>query len=279
MGDWEELMVFGIVGYPLRQSLSPLIHNSILRFMGIKGVYLPFETDDIGATIEKIRSLNVRGASVTIPHKEAVIPYLDKLDERAAVIGAVNTILHGENGLIGLNTDAPGALMAIREVMDPMGACCLIIGAGGTARAISMELKDLGAEIFIANRSQSRGLLLSELVGGRFIHDLELLKDISFDLVVQTTPVGMFPEYDAWPFDPRMLKARVVMDVIYNPLKTKFLKACEAMGSKVILGYKMFLYQAALQARLFFQVDPPIEFMERLILEELERANGDTQKR
>ncbi|MFN3534673.1 MAG: shikimate dehydrogenase family protein, partial [Desulfatiglandales bacterium] len=161
---------------------------------------------------------------------------------------------------------------AIEEVMDPRGASCLIIGAGGTATAIARALKERGCQISITNRTREKGLVLAEFVGGRFFSERDLTGH-SFDLVVQATPLGMFPNTDSWPLDPCSIKASLAMDVVYNPMKTKFLRGCEARGSKIILGYKMFLHQAALQLRLFLDIDPPIHLMEKIILEALDESD------
>jgi len=264
----ESPKLFGIVGYPLTHSLSPLLHNRIYKVMGQNAIYQKFETQDLKACLDKVKALGVKGLSVTIPHKEKVIPMLDELDPNASYLRAVNTILNHKGKLVGFNTDAPGAIMAIRDVMDPKGANCLVVGAGGTGRALALSLKREGAELYITNRSEEKGVRLAQLVNGCFLR-LEEIKGRQFDLVVQATSLGMYPTLDAWPFDIECIKAGVVMEVVYNPLETKFLRKAKEMGSLVIPGYKMFLYQAMLQIRLFIEKDPPLNLMEQIVLEAL----------
>lgn len=273
----DDPLLFGIVGYPLRHSLSPLLHNSLFKHMRLNAFYGRFETQDIRSVLVAMRALKIKGLSITIPFKETVLGLVDELDPVSKRMGAVNTILYRGKKVVGFNTDAPGAMMAIEEVMDPKGASCLIIGAGGTGGAIARALREKGCQVFITNRTISKGISLAEAVGGKFVSVGEIHTQ-TFDLVVQATPVGMFPNTDSWALDPCKLRTSVAMDVVYNPLMTKFLKGCELMGAKLILGYKMFLYQAALQVRLFLDVDPPIPFMEKTILEALNGFDGDSQK-
>jgi shikimate dehydrogenase len=266
--DENQPKVFGIMGYPLAHSLSPLLHNRIYEAMGQKAVYKKFETRDPKACLDQIKALGVKGLCVTIPYKERVLSYLDTLHPSALEIGAVNTILNQEGRLVGYNTDGPGALRAIKEVMDLKGLSCLVVGAGGAARAVAISLRKEGARLYITNRSPENGLRLARDVQGTYL-GLEALKGMELDLVVQATSLGMYPNMDAWPFDPEILKAKVVMEVIYNPLETKFLRRAKELGAKVILGYKMFVYQAMLQIRLFLGQDPPLELMEGITQEAL----------
>jgi shikimate dehydrogenase len=254
-------VLYGVLGSPVRHSLSPAIHNAAFEATGLNGVYLAFETEDLPASLAGVRALSIGGLSVTLPFKSAVIPLLDQLDPLAEEIGAVNTIKNEDGRLIGFNTDGPGALKALEAVTTLSGKRCLLLGAGGAARAIGYVLSRKGVEIIVANRSEQRGKSLAAFLEGRFV-SLEKANRIEADLLIQTTSVGMFPITDQAPVHPEALReGMVVMDVIYNPLKTKLLRLAEERGCLTVSGLEMFIYQGAEQFRLWTGLEPPLEIM------------------
>ena len=261
----QKTQLYGVVGSPIVHSLSPTMHNIAFSERGLNAVYLAFETKDIDGCIRGIRALGIRGLSVTTPHKSAVIPLLDEVDGLAKRIGAVNTVANDEGRLVGYNTDAMGALKALEEKMELPGKTCLIIGAGGAARAIGFILRHHGVRLTICNRSIGRGENLASSLGCPFI-PLREAKGIQADLLIQTTPVGMYPHEDQCIISPGMLKeGMLVMDIIYNPLETRLLRMAKARGCLAIDGLGMFIHQGAEQFRLWTGLEAPLSAMTRAV--------------
>ena len=269
----QHTVLYGVVGWPIGHSLSPAMHNAAFAAAGINAVYLAFPARDIGSAIAGARALGIRGLSVTIPHKKAVIPHLDEVDELAEKIGAVNTVVSREGRLVGYNTDALGALRALEERIALAGKKCVIVGAGGAARAIGFVLRGRVAAISVANRSSERGEDLAASLGCAFI-PLEGLNRIAADLLIQTTPVGMAPHGDECPVPESVLRpGMAVMDIIYNPLQTKLLAMASSRGCVTINGLSMFVHQGAEQFRLWTNLAPPVEAMTRAVLQTLAIGN------
>jgi shikimate dehydrogenase len=220
-----------------------------------------------------MRALGIRGMSVTIPHKSKVIPLLDEVDPLAKSIGAVNTIVNDRGRLVGHNTDAIGALRAMEEKVALSGMRALLIGAGGAARAIGFVLKDKGVALSVVNRSRDRGEALAGKLHCPYIPVDEVEKH-SADLIIQTTPVGMYPHVNQCPVPEQGLKKdMLVMDIIYNPLETQLLKEAKDHGCTVIDGLSMFIYQGAEQFELWTGVHPPVSDMRRAVEEVLQKQN------
>ncbi len=261
--------VFGIIGWPIGHSLSPVMHNAAFQNKRIKAVYGAFPTapEDIRAAINGMRALHIKGVSVTIPHKEKVIPYLDALDPVAREIGAVNTILHKEDLLWGTNTDWIGVKEALREVVCVKGKRVVVIGAGGAARAVVYALKTEGAEVIIYNRTFERAQSLAEAFSVKAKSWTELAQ-AEGEVLIQTTSVGL--KEDRSPVPSEILpRFEVAMDIIYNPLETRFLREAKRAGCKIITGLKMLVYQGAEQFRLFTGFEPPVKIMEQAALSAL----------
>jgi shikimate dehydrogenase len=256
-------VLYGVLGSPVRHSLSPAVHNAAFEAMGVNGAYLAFQTKDLSGALAGAKALSFGGLSITLPFKSAVISLLDLLDPLAERIGAVNTIRNEAGKLVGYNTDGYGALKALETVTGLSGKRCLLVGAGGAARAIGYVLRRRGIEIVVANRSTDKGKSLANFLGGRFI-PLAEANCGGWDLLVQTTSVGMFPSTDQLPISPETLrKGMVVMDVVYNPLKTKLLRLAEKKGCMTVSGLEMFIYQAAEQFRLWTDLEPPVKIMRK----------------
>lgn len=262
-----ETKVFGIIGYPLTHSLSPVMHNRAFKEKRINAIYLYFPCKDVKGVIPGIKSLSIRGLSVTIPYKEKICLYLDELDPLAEEIGAVNTLLNKEGHIIGYNTDAYGAVAALeKEVGSVEGKKVLVIGAGGAARAVCFALKKGKASIIIVNRTKEKGEKLAEEVSADFYPLSEIPKK-DFDILIQATSVGMYPDLNKSPITEEILSPdTVIMDIIYNPMETKLLKEARKKGCKTISGVEMFIQQGAKQFELWTGKDAPVDIMRETVI-------------
>lgn len=262
--------LFGIIGNPVSHSLSPVMHNRAFALLNYNGVYLPFPVEDVTAALVGMRGLNIRGVSVTVPHKEAVIPHLDRVDELASKIGAVNTIIRrqidGEVQLIGYNTDWLGAIRPLQEARALQGADVVILGAGGSARAIGFGLIEEGAQITLCSRTETRGRRLAEDLGCQWV-SLEQVAALRGDVLINATSVGMVPHEGSSPVADSVVKAYdLVMDIVYAPLQTKLLRDAEIAGCSTINGLEMLLYQGVAQFELWTGKTAPIAEMRQALL-------------
>lgn len=263
--------VFGVIGKPVAQSLGPVMHNSAFSCTGYPGIYLAFEVDDLKSAMAGVRGLDIRGLSVTIPHKIRVVDFLDEIDDTAAEIGAVNTIINRSGRLCGYNTDAAGAVRALKKKTKLSGKKIAIIGAGGAARAVAFGVAKAGAEIYIANRTAKKGKALARDLTASFCHMDELLR-LKPDILINTTPVGMYPDTTSMPISPLILYPdMVVMDIVYHPVDTKLLKTARQKGCITIDGVGMFVGQGAMQFELWTGMDAPVKDMDAVVRKTLER--------
>jgi shikimate dehydrogenase len=271
--------LYGIIGNPVGHSLSPAMHNAAFRHLGINAVYLAFEVSDPESAISGVRALNISGLSVTVPHKEAVMPLLDRVDENAGRIGAVNTIVNRNGMLEGMNTDMSGAVRAISEKTGIKGAAALVLGAGGSARAVVAGLAERGADVHIANRTETRAKALAERFGASWsgLEGLEsLMMKRPASIIVNTTTLGMHPRTDIMPVSPALLDmagkaGSVVMDIAYSPLETMLLREAASRGCPTVNGLEMLFYQAVEQFRIWTGRNAPEKTMRRA----LEKARKD----
>lgn len=249
--------VCGIMAYPVEHSLSPLMHNFYAEQMGIDFAYVPFKVqkEQVETAIKGAYALNLTGMNVTVPHKQTVIPYLKELDSAAKSIGAVNTLVRTEGGYKGYNTDAAGFLRAIKGAgIHISGQDCLLIGAGGAAKAVAYILGEQeAASVVVLNRNEQRAWNLAQEMNQLFqrnfmtvlgLHDYGRLEKKSW-LAIQTTTVGMHPDIEASPVQDKAFykKISVAMDVIYTPAKTQFMTLVEEAGGRAISGLDMLIYQ------------------------------------
>ncbi len=249
--------VCGIMAYPVEHSLSPLMHNFYAEQMGIDFAYVPFKVqkEQVETAIKGAYALNLTGMNVTVPHKQTVIPYLKELDSAAKSIGAVNTLVRTEGGYKGYNTDAAGFLRAIKGAgIHISGQDCLLIGAGGAAKAVAYILGEQEAAcVVVLNRNEQRAWNLAQEMNQLFqrnfmtalgLHDYGRLEKKSW-LAIQTTTVGMHPDIEASPVQDKAFykKISVAMDVIYTPAKTQFMTLVEEAGGRAIGGLDMLIYQ------------------------------------
>lgn len=272
--------VYGVVADPIGHSLSPAIHNASFREQQMNRVYLPFRVPRESLKtfiLEDCQELGVRGLSVTIPHKEAILDLLTDIDPVAEAIGAVNTVLFSGDQRIGYNTDYSAAMASLADAAghDPDSRWleserAIVLGAGGAARAISFGLKRCGAEVFISSRTLPRAEQLADWVGGKAIA-WDRRHTIDPRVIVNATPVGMHPHVDETPIDPINLTRQVlVFDTVYNPEQTLLVKDARERGCKTVTGVDMFVRQAALQFELFTGASAP----EPLMRAEVKRMTG-----
>ncbi len=262
--------VYGILGNPVSHSLSPAMHNAAFAALAENRVYLPFETADIVSAVQGLRALNIRGASVTIPHKEAVIPQLDRIDPVALKIGAVNTIevVSTSQGKIlqGSNSDWLGANRALAQHIDLADQPIIILGAGGSARAIAFGLQEACARVQLCSRTASRGQKLAADLGCTW-RPLAEIGQLAGAVLVNATSVGMTPNVNSTLISQENLaEFKVVMDIVYAPLETRLLREARAVGCRVVTGLEMLLYQGVAQFELWTGLPAPVEIMRRALL-------------
>lgn len=254
--------VLGIIGHPVAHSLSPLMHNFAAKKLRLPYTYVAFDVEParLKNAVEGIRSLGIAGVNVTVPHKEAVMKHLDAVDAEARAIGAVNTIINNGGTLTGTNTDGIGFLRALKEKrFNPRGKNVIMVGAGGSSRAIGAALWRAGVKgIVIINRTPAAGKKLAKELS-RFGHttfvpaaspDAGALLTKA-DLVVQCTSLGM-KKGDPLPLrDPVFRKGQLVYDIIYAPVETRFLAAARKAGADTMNGLAMLVYQGSESFRLW----------------------------
>jgi shikimate dehydrogenase len=262
--------VYGVMGHPVAHSKSPVMHNQAFAETGYPGVYAAFDVTDVAGAAAGIRALGIRGMSVTIPHKVKIMAFLEEIDDQAREIGAVNTIVNHRGRLIGHNTDGAGAVQALLEHTGLFGKTVVVIGAGGAARAVGYGLCRLGGtRVMFANRTEQKARHMARDLGAEFVPMADLEKT-AFDILVNTTPVGMHPQTQAMAVSESVLRPDlVVMDIVYNPLETQLLKLARQRGCTVIDGVGMFVYQGARQFALWTGLEPPIAQMRQAVWEAL----------
>ncbi|OQX20976.1 MAG: shikimate dehydrogenase [Desulfobacteraceae bacterium IS3] len=259
--------LYGVFGDPVSHSLSPVMHSRAFAHIGYNAAYLAFRIKDIAAAVSAIKTLGIKGVSVTIPHKVSIMPHLDALDDMARRIGAVNTVINRDGVLTGYNSDWIGAIKALSEKADIRGKSAAIIGAGGAARAIGFGMVAEGAKVTIINRSADKGGRLAKDLGVEFC-PLSDIKKTECQILINTTPLGMTPNTESTPVPKAYLKKEMfVIDIVYNPLKTRLLKDAEQAGCTVADGLSMFVYQGAFQFELWTGKNAPIEVMRDAVVE------------
>lgn len=267
----------GIIGFPIRHSISPAFQQAALDHLGLDATYEGWEVkpEEVGEFVNGLRSPDTLGINVTVPHKESVIPFLDEVDDWATAAGAVNTIVNREGKLTGHNTDGPGFLRALRESgnFSPPGKDVLILGAGGAARGVVLALiRDGVGRLTIANRTQERGQQLSRMArdNGLDAQSISLEEEglaaaaASANLIVNCTTVGMShgPDETGSPLRPALIPATsLVYDLVYNPLETPLLRDAARAGAGTLGGIYMLVYQGADSFKMWTGQDAPVAVM------------------
>jgi len=275
-GIHSRTAVYGVIADPVAHSLSPLMHNAGFATRKKDAVYLPFRVQNLRDFIAAIEPFGIAGFSVTIPHKEHILRYLDDCDPLAAEIGAVNTVVVRAGKLCGYNTDFVGVLRAIEKRLPLASSRVLLLGAGGSARAAAFALARAGAAVSICARRPQRARALAKAVGGETI-DRRLLRRQSFDAIVNCTPVGMHP-HGGSPLESGELNCRVVMDSIYRPLETELLRRAKSRGIAIISGVDMFLAQGIAQWQLWMGEPAPQSVMRRVVVAELQKEEQSSRR-
>ena len=276
--------VLCVIGHPIEHSMSPVMHNAALKELSLDFIYLAIDVTpkDLEKAVIGFKKHDIKGINVTIPHKEKIIQYLDKIEPLAKKIGAVNTIKNVNGKLIGKNTDAIGAKKALIDAgFELTGKKALILGAGGAARAISFALSEKIDELFICNRTEKRAIKLAKaledstkITATGMNMSKEALKSLidKVNLLINTTPLGMYPDVGISPIPRELLADHLfVYDIIYNPLNTQLLKDASEIGCKTLNGIEMFINQGALAFEWWTDIKPNINTMKEKIIELLEK--------
>jgi len=272
--------IYGLIGYPVRHTFSPLMHNAAFETLGINAVYLPFEIkpDDLESVMRSAGALGIRGLNVTVPHKEKVLKYLDEIDKEASLIEAVNTIVVKDGKLKGFNTDGKGFVKSLQDEfgVQPKGKRFFIMGAGGAAKAISFSLALQGAgRMVIVDDVAGKAADLARSLAGHTVCDaIALKKDtkamkemiLNSDVFINATPCGMKP-HDPKIIDPNLLhKNLLVYDIIYNPRTTALLRDARNKGAKTANGIGMLLNQGVLSFSLWTGRKAPAHVMKKALV-------------
>jgi len=282
--------VAGVIGWPVKHSLSPPMHNAAFAALDLDWVYVPFEVapDAVGAAISGMRALGIRGLNVTIPHKAAAAEAVDELDDASAALAAVNTLHCVDGRLLGYNTDGPGFVRSLREAgYSATGKKVALIGAGGSARAVAYAMAGESADcISVINRSIERAVAVADLIRDRATYPRIEAVDLASpdaearvaeaDIVIDSTSVGMHPKVDVEPVVPaQWLHAdQVVCDLTYNPRQTTLLRAAQARGAQTVDGTGMLVHQGAIAFEIWTGRDAPVDIMRQTLLSVLNVREG-----
>jgi 3-dehydroquinate dehydratase/shikimate dehydrogenase len=270
--------VYGVIGDPIGHSLSPLLHNTGFATRNVNAVYLPFLVHQLDDFLKAIPEFGIRGFSVTLPHKQAILKHLEECEPLATEIGAVNTVVVRRDGsFYGCNTDYVGVLRALQRKLRIKGSRALIFGAGGSARAAAFALARAGASVAICARREKAAKELARVVGGEVV-PRRALRTERFDAILNATPIGMHPRGEISPLAPSELNCRIVMDLIYRPQQTQLLKNAAKKGIATVSGVEMFLAQGFAQWEIWMEKRAPEAVMRGAVLRAL-RAEEKSRQR
>jgi len=263
--------IFGVAGNPISHSLSPLMHNTAFRRENVNAVMLPLKVKALNDLLTLTRELPLSGVAVTMPLKQEVLPHLANMDPLTARIGACNTLRTGADGnLYGFNTDVAGVIRPLERRMRIKGARILVLGAGGAARAAVFGLVEQGAEVFIVNRTHETAVALARKAKAKALKREQLAKQ-QFDVLINTTPCGMAGSTQALPIEAKELNAKLVFDMVYNPIETPLLKLAHSRGLALVTGFEMFVQQGARQFEIWTGKPAPESEMLRVVEHALRR--------
>jgi len=266
----ENFKIYGVIGNPVSKSMGYLIHNRAFQEIGSPDIYVSFLVNNVAKFFNEFKEF-FQGLSVTMPCKENIIPLMNEVDSTAQKIGAVNTVVKEENGWTGHNTDCTGAILALEKQVDLKDKNVLIIGSGGTAKAIGFGVVAKGAHLTVTyNRNKERGVQLAKELKCR-LASIRDIGDHDFDVLINCSPVGMSPQTDQTPFSNGNLKpGMVVFDSVYNPPETRLLKEAKSAGCTVISGVELFINQAARQFEMWTGEKAPVQAMREVLMEKIE---------
>ena len=273
-----------VIGDPVEHSLSPVMHNAAFKELNLDFVYLAFTVrkNELSNAIAGVRSLQIHGLNVTMPHKTTIMKYLDEIDPTAKSIGAINTILNTDGKLLGYITDGIGALKALKENgINLEGKKLLLLGAGGAAKAIAFHAAQEVEELKILNRTAQKAKELAEVlhkkfdkkISGNSLSPETIKKELeNADILLNATSVGMHPNVYQSLVDSSWLRPELcVMDIIYNPLETKLAKDAKSVGAKVISGVEMLVYQGAASFEIWTNHPAPVKVMKEAVMNKLSK--------
>ncbi|MGA8866029.1 MAG: shikimate dehydrogenase [Candidatus Sulfotelmatobacter sp.] len=266
--------VYGVAGDPVSHSLSPAIMNAAFRRENVNATYLALHAKTLKDLMTCVREIPIHGLSVTMPYKQAILPYLDNADSHTNKIGACNTVVRAQDGkLYGFNTDTSGIVRPLERRLTTLeGAKVLVLGAGGAARAAVFGLKERGAEVYILNRSTATGQKLARSARARSLKRQDL-KKLAFDVIINATPIGMGNIRET-PLQPQEINSRFVFDLVYDPAETRLLRLAKERGAQIIPGIEMFVHQAARQFEIWTGKPAPQDEMLQVVMLALQdRAN------
>jgi 3-dehydroquinate dehydratase/shikimate dehydrogenase len=270
--------VYGVAGNPIHSSLSPLMMNTAFRRETVNAVYLALQTNKADDLYKLAKEIPIQGLSITMPLKQDIMPLLERTDPLSAKIGAVNTVLRAQDGkFYGFNTDVAGIIGPLERRLSLKGAKVLVLGAGGAARAAVFGCRDKGAEVWILNRTTETAQKLARQAGAKTIKRDAVAKT-GFDVIINATPIGMAGQKGAPMLGPEDLNARIVFDLVYNPIDTPLLRMARQKGLTAISGVEMFVQQGARQFEIWTGKPAPEEEMLRVVLHSLRQtaeANGE----
>ncbi len=271
VGDKRDLFkIYGVIGNPISKSMGYLIHNRAFKETGSSDIYVPFLVDNVEKFFKGF-SPYFEGLSVTMPFKEDIMAVIDEVDETARKIGAVNTVVRDGEGWKGYNTDCTGAVKALEEHIDLSGKKVLIIGAGGTAKAIGHGVREKGAKITVTyNKNKERGTQLAKELGAEVVNVQDAGEE-EVDVLINCSPVGMNPDVEATPISSRHLrKGMIVFDSVYNPPETRLIRDAKAAGCTAISGIELFINQAVGQFELWTGQKAPANPMRDVVVKTIE---------
>lgn len=259
-----------IIGDPVAGSLSPLMHNRGYQVTGLDGEFIyvgaKVSPSSLKEAVDGIRAMGIRGISCTMPHKEAIIPLLDEVDPVATQIGAVNTVVNSEGRLVGYNTDWLGIVAPLEELRPLHNERVLLLGTGGAARAAAYGVVARGGKLTVMGRNLEAAEKLAYHYGGSSssFEELSVVSDCS--IIINATPIGMFPHEDESPLPPELITPHhIIFDTVYSPYQTKLLRSASDKGATVVHGTQMLLHQGVAQFELYTGVKAPVREMREIL--------------
>jgi 3-dehydroquinate dehydratase/shikimate dehydrogenase len=265
--------VYGIVGSPLKSSLSPIMLNTAFRRETVNAVYVALQTTKLTDLLKLVREVPLHGLSVTMPFKQEILKHLDNTDPISAQVHACNTVVRAQDGkLYGFNTDVGGIVRPLERRLALKDAKILVLGSGGAARAAVFGLANKGAEVVIYNRTPQTAQKLAREAKAKTIRREQLAKS-HFDVIINATPVGMHGVKPQHILEPNQINARIVFDMVYNPVETPLLRMAREKGLPVITGVEMFVQQGARQFEIWTGKPAPEEEMLRVVIHALRQRS------
>ncbi len=266
--------VYGVAGDPVEHSMSPVMMNAAFRRETVNAVYLSLHAKSLKDLLACVGDIPIRGLSITMPYKQAIVQELENSDPLTRLVGACNTLVRGVDGkLYGFNTDVAGIIVPLEQRLHLAGARILIVGAGGVARAAAFGLKAKGAEVFLTNRTLEKGQTLARQAKVKYIKRADVAKQ-SFDVIINATSVGMGSDKQS-PLEEKELNTKYVFDLVYVPAETKLIRMAIAKGLQVIPGLEMFVQQGARQFEIWTGKPAPVAEMAYVVTKALERRAAE----